>query len=146
MYKQRRLQKHIALVHEIENMEGKRHTRKIGCFNANFSTPPLIMDVLRVMIPAYTYTHTQNLPSNPFHLPSRLTGNENGKTYHLDSTTERQLSLLTDENVSDRQRCVLGGEMRRDVHRPARNANLQPRDSPHPQRRGNSTVSRARGS
>ena len=29
-------------------------TRKMGCFNANFSTPPLIMLVLNVMIPAST--------------------------------------------------------------------------------------------
>ena len=29
-------------------------TRKIGCFRANFSTPPFMMLVLKVIIPAWT--------------------------------------------------------------------------------------------
>ena len=28
-------------------------TRKMGCFKANFSTPPLMILVLKVMMPAY---------------------------------------------------------------------------------------------
>lgn len=32
-----------------------KRTKKIGCLRANFSIPPLIMLVLKVIIPAYTF-------------------------------------------------------------------------------------------
>lgn len=43
--------KPYVLKHSYRCFDGKL-TRKMGCFNANFSTPPLMMLVLKVMIPA----------------------------------------------------------------------------------------------
>lgn len=40
----------------LETMECARRTRKMGCLSANFSTPPLMTDVLNVMMPAYQGT------------------------------------------------------------------------------------------
>lgn len=44
----------------------KGQTRKIGCFSANFSTPPLIMLVLKVMIPAISMA-----PQNDIYISMR---------------------------------------------------------------------------
>ena len=36
------------------------HTRKMGCLRANFATPPLMMLVWRVMMPAYDRIDVQH--------------------------------------------------------------------------------------
>ena len=55
------------------------HTKKMGCFSANFSTPPLMMLVLKVTIPAYT------------EVSDRRTNTLYVFFHHFDSSAEGQL-------------------------------------------------------